>query len=160
MKRRLLAVAGSALLLTSLSGYAAPEPTVTGDVDLEFGTAAADYSAGGALNIAAADGGKSTTGTVYSFGGLAGIQAEYVVSGLVIGETYLIQLPSSLNLVGTTSGQQITVDNLQSQPSASFVAASTEATILVGGTAQLAANQVGDTYTAPLSVTVTPQVPD
>lgn len=160
MKRRFFAVAATALLFTSFSGYAAPDPTVTGDVDLEFGTAASDYSAGGALSIAAADGGKSTTGTVYTFGGLAGIQAEYVVTGLVAGETYLIQLPSTMTLVGTTTGQQITVNNIQSQPSASFVAGSTEATILVGGTAQLAANQTGDTYTAPLSITVTPQNPD
>jgi len=158
MKRKLLAVAGGALLAASLPNYAGvPGPSVSGNVDLEFGTVAADNDASGQLTIAAADGSKSESGTVYAFGGLTGVQAEYLVTGLTVGDTYLIQLPSSLDLVGGNSGHKITVDNLQSQPSTSFIATSDKATILVGGTASLAANQAGDTYSAPLSITVTPQ---
>lgn len=114
--------------------------------DLGFGTLASSLAQGGTVVINATTGAKSVTGGVTDLGGTHG-RAEFVVTGNK-DAAFTIALPGSITITAGTGPGTATVDSFTADPaSPTVLGGNGKATVFVGATLHLGANQLPENYT-------------
>ena len=124
--------------------------TITKTADLVFGTVSAGTTAGTVVMSTA--GARSATGGAALSSTATGGTAKFNLTGNS-NSTFSITLPSSTSLTGP--GTAMTLNAFTSTPSSTGTFnGSGSATLAVGGTLSIGANQTAGSYTGSFSVTV------
>ncbi len=124
--------------------------TITKTADLVFGTVSAGTTAGTVVMSTA--GARSVTGGAVLSSTATGNAAAFNLTGNA-NSTYAITLPTSTTLAGP--GTSMTLNTFTSNPSTTGTFnGSGSATLAVGGTLSIGANQTAGSYTGSFSVTV------
>jgi hypothetical protein len=120
--------------------------------DLDFGNLIASGTAGTASVNASTDA-RTTSGGTTPAGG-APMAAHFTAAGQ-IGAIALIALPGSITLTRTTGPETMTVSSISSNgPTFRLFPATATIDVAVGGTLNVAANQVNGTYTGTFTVNI------
>lgn len=141
------------LLAVGIQEAIARPISVTQQQDLAFGTIASSLAQGGTVVINATTGTKTVTGGITDLGGTHG-RAEFLVKG-DNNTAFTITLPGSITITAASGPGTATVDSFASDPSSSGVLGGNgKATVFVGATLQLGANQAGESYSGAFDIIV------
>jgi hypothetical protein len=125
--------------------------TITQQLDLKFGRYATTVSQGGTVTINPSTGGKTLSGALSDLGD-SHQRAQFSLTGDP-DAAYSITLPSQITI--SSGANTMTVNAFTSSPSGSGVLDGTgNATLYVGATLTLSANQASGSYADSFSVTV------
>jgi hypothetical protein len=120
--------------------------------DLDFGTLVASGTAGTATINASTDA-RTTSGGTTAAGGTP-MAAHFTAAGR-IGALALISLPGSITLTRVAGTETMTVGSISSNgPTLRVFPGTATIDVAVGGTLNVAANQVNGTYTGTFTVNV------
>lgn len=118
--------------------------------NMAFGTLAPDVLISGTAVIDPSTGIKTITGGVFDFGGVHN-PAIFAVAGKK-NTAFTITLPGSITL--DSGGNSMTLNTFTSNPAVGLLDSAGAATITVGATLQVGANQATGSYTGLFDITV------